>query len=71
MDHYCPGLFLFAISLQVVVVYLHDLLQFADKAALSVSAVLGLYEDTGITGSEFSWLGSLFFLGHLAYQVHS
>ncbi|KAI7878302.1 MFS general substrate transporter [Lichtheimia hyalospora FSU 10163] len=44
------------------------IVQFADKAALSVSAVLGLYEDTGITGSEFSWLGSLFFLGHLAYQ---
>ncbi|KAI8148204.1 major facilitator superfamily domain-containing protein [Fennellomyces sp. T-0311] len=44
------------------------IVQFADKAALSVSAVLGIYEDTGITGSQFSWLGSLFFLGHLAFQ---
>ncbi|KAI7859540.1 major facilitator superfamily domain-containing protein [Circinella umbellata] len=44
------------------------IVQFADKAALSVSAVLGIYEDTGLTGSEFSWLGSLFFLGHLVFQ---
>ncbi|CDH56181.1 mfs allantoate transporter [Lichtheimia corymbifera JMRC:FSU:9682] len=44
------------------------MLQFADKAALSVSAVLGLYQDTGITGSQFSWLGSMFFIGHLVCQ---
>ncbi|KAI9246094.1 major facilitator superfamily domain-containing protein [Phascolomyces articulosus] len=44
------------------------IVQFADKAALSVSAVLGIYEDTKISGSQFSWLGSLFFLGHLAFQ---
>ncbi|KAI8150315.1 major facilitator superfamily domain-containing protein [Fennellomyces sp. T-0311] len=45
------------------------MLQFADKAALSVSAVLGIYEDIdSLTGSQFSWLGSMFFIGHLAVQ---
>ncbi|CDS02602.1 hypothetical protein LRAMOSA00007 [Lichtheimia ramosa] len=43
-------------------------LQFADKAALSISAVFGLYEETGITGSQFSWLGSIFSIGHLVCQ---
>ncbi|CDS02628.1 hypothetical protein LRAMOSA00033 [Lichtheimia ramosa] len=44
------------------------MLQFADKTALSISAVLGIYEDTGITGSQFSWLGSIFFIGFLVCQ---
>ncbi|KAI8145665.1 major facilitator superfamily domain-containing protein [Fennellomyces sp. T-0311] len=46
------------------------MLQFADKAALSVSAVLGIYEDDDftLTGSEFSLLGSMFFIGHLVCQ---
>ncbi|KAI9250906.1 major facilitator superfamily domain-containing protein [Phascolomyces articulosus] len=44
------------------------MLQFADKAALSVSAVLGIYQDVHLTGSQFSWLGSMFFIGHLACQ---
>ncbi|CDS02603.1 hypothetical protein LRAMOSA00008 [Lichtheimia ramosa] len=39
-----------------------------NKVALNSSAVLGLYEDTGITGSQFSWLGSIYFIGHLACQ---
>jgi MFS family permease len=39
-----------------------------DKAALSVAAVLGIMQDTGITYSQYSWLGALFFLGYLAYQ---
>ncbi|KAG2224263.1 hypothetical protein INT45_000294 [Circinella minor] len=44
------------------------ILQFADKAALSVSAVLGIYEDVELTGTQFSWLGSMFFIGHLVCQ---
>ncbi|KAI9499362.1 major facilitator superfamily domain-containing protein [Zychaea mexicana] len=44
------------------------MLQFADKAALSVSAVLGIYDDVHLTGSQFSWLGSMFFIGHLVCQ---
>ncbi|KAI7855503.1 major facilitator superfamily domain-containing protein [Circinella umbellata] len=45
------------------------MVQFADKSALAISAVLGIYEDTGISGSEFSWLGSIFFLGYLVFQI--
>ncbi|KAG2227250.1 hypothetical protein INT45_008494 [Circinella minor] len=45
------------------------MVQFADKSSLAISAVLGIYEDTHITGSEFSWLGSIFFLGYLIMQI--
>ncbi|KAI9252263.1 major facilitator superfamily domain-containing protein [Phascolomyces articulosus] len=45
------------------------MVQFADKASLAISAVLGIYDDTGITGSQFSWLGSIFFLGYLIMQI--
>ncbi|KAI7853646.1 hypothetical protein BDC45DRAFT_586296 [Circinella umbellata] len=31
--------------------------------------VLGLFEDTKIAGFEFSWLGSIFYLGYLAFQI--
>ncbi|KAI7859824.1 major facilitator superfamily domain-containing protein [Circinella umbellata] len=44
-------------------------IQFIDKSTLNFSAVLGLYEDTGITGTEFSWLGSIFYVGYLAFQI--
>jgi MFS family permease len=40
-----------------------------DKAALSVAAILGIIKDTGMTYSQYSWLGSLFYLGFLAYQL--
>ncbi|KAG2226517.1 hypothetical protein INT45_014261 [Circinella minor] len=45
------------------------LFQYIDKTALNFSVVLGLFEDTKITGSEFSWLGSIFYLGYLAFQI--
>ncbi|KAJ8654655.1 hypothetical protein O0I10_009706 [Lichtheimia ornata] len=44
-------------------------IQFIDKSTLNFSAVLGLYEDTGIDGSQFSWLGSIFYVGYLAFQL--
>ncbi|KAI7853650.1 major facilitator superfamily domain-containing protein [Circinella umbellata] len=44
-------------------------LQYLDKVALNFSAVLGLFEDTGINGSEFSWLGSIFYLGYFLFQI--
>ncbi|KAI8149506.1 major facilitator superfamily domain-containing protein [Fennellomyces sp. T-0311] len=43
--------------------------QFCDKASLSVGPVLGLNADLGLTGTQFSLAGSLFYLGHLVYQV--
>ncbi|KAI9497363.1 major facilitator superfamily domain-containing protein [Zychaea mexicana] len=44
-------------------------LQYLDKVALNFSAVMGLYEDTNLNGAEFSWLGSVFYLGYLLFQV--
>lgn len=46
-----------------------NFLQFFDKSALNYSGVLGIKEDTHLTGSQFSWLGSIFYLGYLIYQV--
>lgn len=46
-----------------------NFLQFFDKSALNYSALLGIKEDTHITDSQFGWLGSIFYLGYLVYQV--
>lgn len=46
-----------------------NFLQFFDKSALNYSAVLGIKEDTNLSGNQFSWLGSIFYLGYLIYQV--
>ncbi|RCH83896.1 hypothetical protein CU098_007114, partial [Rhizopus stolonifer] len=42
---------------------------FFDKSALNYSAVLGIMEDTHIDKAQFGWLGSIFYLGYLVYQV--
>ncbi|KAI9276859.1 major facilitator superfamily domain-containing protein [Phascolomyces articulosus] len=44
-------------------------LQYLDKATLNYSAVMGIYQDTKITGNQFGWLGSIFYLGYLLFQV--
>ncbi|KAJ8664151.1 hypothetical protein O0I10_000430 [Lichtheimia ornata] len=43
-------------------------LQFFDKTILSFTAVLGIYEDTGITHDQFGWLGAVFYGGFLLTQ---
>ncbi|KAI9321705.1 major facilitator superfamily domain-containing protein [Dichotomocladium elegans] len=43
--------------------------QFMDKSTLSFSGVMGIFEDTGISHNEFSWLGSMFYVGYLAMQI--
>ncbi|KAI9255746.1 major facilitator superfamily domain-containing protein [Phascolomyces articulosus] len=43
--------------------------QFVDKSTLTVSALFGIYEDTGITHDEFGWLGSIFYIGYLVIQL--
>ncbi|KAI8062103.1 major facilitator superfamily domain-containing protein [Gongronella butleri] len=50
-------------------VFLAAFVQFADKSALSFAAILGLYNDTGITATEFSLLGSIFYAGYIAFQL--
>ncbi|KAI7906634.1 major facilitator superfamily domain-containing protein [Cokeromyces recurvatus] len=46
-----------------------NFLQFFDKSALNYSNVLGIKTDTHIDDKQFSWLGSIFYLGYLIYQV--
>ncbi|CDH50689.1 allantoin permease [Lichtheimia corymbifera JMRC:FSU:9682] len=43
--------------------------QFCDKAALSVGPVLGLNHDLGLTGTEFSVLGAVFYAGFFVFQI--
>ncbi|GAN06036.1 allantoate permease protein [Mucor ambiguus] len=50
-------------------IFLIIFIQFCDKSALTVAAVLGIIEDTGMSGSQYSWLGSIFYLGYLICQV--
>ncbi|KAJ0332860.1 hypothetical protein COL5a_001587 [Colletotrichum fioriniae] len=39
--------------------------QQADKTSLSVQAVFGLREDTGLVGEQFNWLSTIFYLSYL------
>ncbi|KAI8099882.1 major facilitator superfamily domain-containing protein [Halteromyces radiatus] len=48
---------------------LMNFFQYFDKSALSYSAVLNIMEDTHISSNQFSWLGSIFYLGYLVFQV--
>lgn len=43
-------------------------IQFTDKSTLGISAVLGIIQDTHLSGSQYSWLGSLFYLGFICFQ---
>lgn len=43
-------------------------LQSIDKTTLSYAAVFDLRENLGLRGTEFSWLGALFYLGYLAWE---
>lgn len=44
------------------------MLQSIDKTTLGYAAVFGLKEDAHLRGSEYSWLGALFYLGYLAWE---
>ncbi|KAM3502271.1 hypothetical protein MY11210_009118 [Beauveria gryllotalpidicola] len=39
--------------------------QFLDKSALSLTAILGIREDLGISGSAYSWANSVYYFGYL------
>ncbi|KAI8149499.1 major facilitator superfamily domain-containing protein [Fennellomyces sp. T-0311] len=45
------------------------IVQFIDKFILNFAAVLGLYDDTHITQTQFNWLGSIFYAGFLFFQI--
>ncbi|KAI9485332.1 MAG: major facilitator superfamily domain-containing protein [Benjaminiella poitrasii] len=44
-------------------------IQFVDKSTLGISAVLGIIEDTHLSGTQYSWLGSFFYLGFICFQI--
>lgn len=42
------------------------LLQFLDKQTLSLASVMGLIQELGLIGTQYSWCGSIFYFGYLA-----
>ena len=43
-------------------------LNFMDKTILSSAAVFGLTEDNHLVGTQYSWVGSIFYFGYLAFE---
>ncbi|PYH84597.1 permease of the major facilitator superfamily [Aspergillus uvarum CBS 121591] len=46
-------------------------LQLMDKNSLSFAAIMGIKEDTGLTATQYSWLGSLVYFGYLGGDIPS
>ncbi|KAI1773655.1 allantoate permease [Hypoxylon cercidicola] len=44
-------------------------LQYLDKTLVNYANVMGLQEDTGITGNQFSLLATLFYVTYLAFEL--
>ncbi|TLD18240.1 major facilitator superfamily domain-containing protein [Venturia nashicola] len=40
-------------------------LQFLDKTTISYASVMGIVKDTHLHGTQYNWLGSVFYLGYL------
>ncbi|KAL4907070.1 major facilitator superfamily domain-containing protein [Aspergillus multicolor] len=48
------------------------ILQYLDKGVLSYAAVMGLLTDANLTSSQYSWLGSIYYLGYMvALPIHN
>lgn len=43
-------------------------LNFMDKTILSSASVLGLGEDTGLKGQQYSWVSSIFYFGYFFWE---
>ncbi|EXA35910.1 related to DAL5-Allantoate and ureidosuccinate permease [Fusarium oxysporum] len=43
--------------------------QQTDKTSLSVQAVFGIREDTGLVGEQFNWLSTIFYLSYLVCEA--
>ncbi|KAF4496250.1 major facilitator superfamily transporter [Fusarium agapanthi] len=43
--------------------------QRTDKTSLSVQAVFGIREDTGLVGEQFNWLSTIFYLSYLVCEA--
>lgn len=44
------------------------MIQFADKTTLNYAALMGIREDTNLSGTEYSWISSIFYAGYLAWE---
>ncbi|ORX62367.1 MFS general substrate transporter [Hesseltinella vesiculosa] len=44
-------------------------IQFMDKSILNFAAAMNIMEDTHITSDDFAWLGSIFYIGFLVFQI--
>ncbi|KAI0162731.1 MFS transporter [Pestalotiopsis sp. NC0098] len=42
------------------------ILQYLDKGVVSYSSVMGIMTDANLTTSQFTWLGSIYYLGYMA-----
>lgn len=40
--------------------------QYLDKSALGSTAIMGLREDLGLSGQEYSWSSGIYYFGYLA-----
>ncbi|KAL3256992.1 hypothetical protein ABHI18_007154 [Aspergillus niger] len=47
------------------------LITYIDKAMMGHAAVFGLKEDLHLKGTEYSWLGSMFYFGYLSFEYPS
>lgn len=43
-------------------------LNYLDKTTISYASIMGLEEDIGLVGSDYQWLGSMFYFGYLAWE---
>ncbi|EJT98403.1 MFS general substrate transporter [Dacryopinax primogenitus] len=43
-------------------------LQYWDKTTLSYSSIMGIQTATHLVGQQYSWLGSIFYFGYLAFE---
>ncbi|KAF5370708.1 hypothetical protein D9758_002117 [Tetrapyrgos nigripes] len=65
-----PAVVLRKIDLVLIpMMMISNLLQFWDKSTISYANLMGIKVDAHLTGQQFSWLGSLFYFGYLAWQL--
>lgn len=43
-------------------------LNFLDKTTVSYASIMGLKTDIGLSGQDYSWVGSMFYFGYLAWE---
>ncbi|PYH46052.1 putative MFS transporter [Aspergillus saccharolyticus JOP 1030-1] len=51
------------------IMFLSYFLQFLDKVALNYANVMGMQEDLGMKGNDFSWLATAFFIAYAVAEI--